>query len=105
MKCPECQEVVALISRYLDRELPDDVCERIRAHLASCPSCVEFVDGLRKSIELCRACRCMDKPGPLPKPKREQLWNAYQQALAARRHAMEARRRERGSRSTGDHGH
>jgi len=85
MKISDCRDVFALLSRYLDRELPDDVCHGIDSHMAECPSCVDFVSSLKKSIELCRSCREMDKPAPLPEGERRQLWEAYQRALAKRK--------------------
>ncbi len=87
MKPSSCKEVFALLSQYLDRELPDDICEEIDAHIADCPPCVQFVESLRKSIELCRECAPPEEPGPLPEPARARLQAAYEKALAERRKA------------------
>jgi RNA polymerase sigma-70 factor (ECF subfamily) len=84
MKASECQEIFALLSQYLDRELPDDICRDMDAHIAGCPPCVEFVESLKKSIALCHACQELDDPGPLPEQARLDLWAAYRKALASR---------------------
>jgi anti-sigma factor RsiW len=85
MKQSECKEIFARLSEYLDQELPDDVCHEIDSHIAGCPPCVEFVESLRKSIDLCHKARSMDTPGPLPEDARARLLEAYQKALATRR--------------------
>lgn len=48
-----CKEVFALLSDYLDLELPPENCDEIKRHLANCPPCVEFVESLRKTVGLC----------------------------------------------------
>lgn len=85
MKSSECQEIFALLSQYLDHELPDDVCRDMEAHISGCRPCVEFVESLKKSIALCHACRQLHEPGPLPEDARLALWAAYRKALARRR--------------------
>lgn len=50
----ECKEVFEKLSEYLDRELPPDLCEKMRGHIEDCPPCVEFVNSLRKTVDLCR---------------------------------------------------
>ena len=88
MKSPEysedCREIFALLSDYLDLELSPDGCAEIEAHIAGCPSCSEFVESLRKTIELCRLYHPSEVPEPIEKQAREQLLNAYRNAMAAR---------------------
>ena len=43
---PKCQEVFALLSDYLNLELPPDACQSIEEHLAGCAPCIEFVESL-----------------------------------------------------------
>lgn len=85
MKVSECRDIFVLLSQYLDEELPDDVCREIDAHISGCPPCVEFVESLKKSVELCRRWRPEDEPGPLPELARRELLEAYQRAVAGRR--------------------
>lgn len=84
MKPSECKDVFALLSQYLDEELPDDVCLEIESHISGCPPCVEFVESLKKSVEITRACADDGKPSPLPETARDELLAAYQKMLAAR---------------------
>ena len=73
----ECKEVFALLSQYIDRELPPDMCTAIESHMADCLPCEDFLDSLRKSIELCRAMKARHAPGPLPARARDELLEAY----------------------------
>lgn len=50
----ECRQVFEKLSEYLDEELPPDLCEQMRGHIDDCPPCVEFVNSLRKTVDLCR---------------------------------------------------
>ena len=85
MKVSECKDIFALLSQYLDEELPDEVCHDIDAHIQGCAPCVEFVESLKKSIHLTRGCQSEQKPPPLPDEAREELLSAYRKMLAARR--------------------
>jgi len=88
VKVSECKEVFALLSQYLDEDLPEDVCREIESHVEGCVSCVKFVESLKKSIGLCRSCIEQDNPAPLPAKERDQLFAAYQRALAERKRAQ-----------------
>jgi anti-sigma factor RsiW len=80
-----CREVFAELSAYLDAELPEEACQEIEEHVAGCVPCIEFVNSLRKTVEICRRY----EPGALPEPlttrAREQLLGAYRSMLSARR--------------------
>ena len=80
-----CKEVFALLSDYLNLELPEEACQEIENHLAGCPPCIEFAEGLRKTVQLCREYRPSELPEPLGQQTREQLLAAYQKMLAARK--------------------
>lgn len=81
----KCQEIFSLLSDYLNLELPPDACQQIEAHLAGCPPCIEFAESLRRTVELCRSYRPTELPGPIGQQAREQLLDAYQRMLRARR--------------------
>ena len=40
----DCKQIFALLSQYLDLELPPDACEKIEAHIAGCSPCVDFTE-------------------------------------------------------------
>jgi anti-sigma factor (TIGR02949 family) len=67
----DCKELFALLSEYLDEELPPGTCEQIRAHIAGCPPCVEFVNSLRRSVDLLHKLREGEAP-------RDELRRAFQ---------------------------
>jgi anti-sigma factor RsiW len=80
----ECQEIFALLSAYIDAELPEATCEEIQAHIAACEPCVEFVKSLRRTVELCHGHSAGEKPAPLAGEARERLLAAYREMAAAR---------------------
>ena len=81
-----CQDVFALLSEYVDLELPLADCGEVEKHLADCPDCLEFVDRLRETIALCRAYAPGALPAPLSDRARSELESAWRNMLAAREH-------------------
>ena len=79
-----CKELFAVLSEYLDMELPPDSCQELESHLAGCPPCIDFVQSLRKSIDLCREYLPQKLPKPLSDEARHQLQEAYKQMLSLR---------------------
>ena len=78
---PECREIFARLSEYLDLELPSDICQTIEAHLKDCPPCIEFADSLKKTIQLCRQYSPNEMPSRLSDACRTELKQAYQKVL------------------------
>jgi anti-sigma factor RsiW len=85
-----CDEIISLLSDYLDRDLPPETCASIEAHLESCPRCEDAADSLRQTVGLCRKYRAADRPGPLPAEKQQELRSAFEKALASVRHDARA---------------
>lgn len=83
----KCKEIFSLLSDYLNLELPPDACQEIETHLAGCPPCIEFAESLRKTIDLCRGYRPAELPEPIGKQARDQLLDAYQKMVRARKSA------------------
>jgi len=81
----KCREVFSLLSEYLNLELPPGACQEIETHLAGCPPCIEFAESLRQTVELCRHYRPRELPEPLQRNARQQLLDAYQRMLGARK--------------------
>lgn len=84
MRPEDCQEVFAMLSQYLDLELPPDACQEIEAHLKGCPPCIEFAESLRKTVEICRGYEPAEMPAPLSEEARASLESAWRRVLAAR---------------------
>jgi anti-sigma factor RsiW len=79
-----CQQLFALLSEYLDAELPPDLCEKLAGHIEGCAPCVEFVKSLKQSIALCQEFKPEPLPAPLADEARAKLCRAYE-ALAVER--------------------
>lgn len=47
-----CKQLIEFIAEYLDGELPAEVRGEFERHLKVCPSCVAYLDGYRKTIEI-----------------------------------------------------
>jgi RNA polymerase sigma-70 factor (ECF subfamily) len=52
---PECQELFAGLSDYLDGRVEPRTCEEMTEHIAACPACVAFLRSLRHAIDRCRS--------------------------------------------------
>jgi anti-sigma factor RsiW len=50
-----CQELVELVTDYLEGTLPPEERARFDAHLAECPGCDRYLEQMRATIELARA--------------------------------------------------
>ena len=79
-----CKEVLALLSDYLDFELPAEDCAQIEHHLAGCSPCEEFAASLRKTVDLCRSFEAHEMPRPLSDEARADLERAWKKMLSAR---------------------
>jgi predicted anti-sigma-YlaC factor YlaD len=68
-----CQEVVELVSDYLEQALTPDEAALFEQHLNFCEGCVLYVDQLRTTVETLGRVREED----LPEPTRERLMTAF----------------------------
>ncbi len=81
----DCSSIFALLSGYLDRDLPPVECAELEQHIQSCAPCVAFVDSLKKSVQLGKGyAPASDVPALAPETK-QKLQEAYQRMLAARK--------------------
>jgi anti-sigma factor RsiW len=81
----ECAEIIALLSEFLDQDLPADACARVQSHLESCSECGTAADQLRSTVRLCRENRNLEHPGPLAPDKQSELRAAFEKALSTLR--------------------
>jgi len=85
----DCGRVFALLSEYLDRELAPATCEELEAHLGGCPECIQFVQSLKRSVQLCRQFgECQTAPPIVPEAM-ACFRRAYQEMLARRSSSQE----------------
>jgi RNA polymerase sigma-70 factor (ECF subfamily) len=52
---PECRELFANLSDYMDGRIEAPSCDQMREHIEACPACVAFLRELRTAIDRCRA--------------------------------------------------
>jgi anti-sigma factor RsiW len=67
----------AQLSEYLDSELTPEMCDEFESHLTGCAPCIEFIDTLKRTIELCRHYRPTELPSPIAEAARQQLREAW----------------------------
>jgi anti-sigma factor RsiW len=80
----ECQSVFAMLSAYLDQELPAGTCDELDRHIQDCAPCVEFLESLRKSIAVGQTfAQNIERP-PVPAELRNVLREAYIKSLVDR---------------------
>jgi anti-sigma factor RsiW len=68
-----CQEVVELITDYLEGALPRSQRRRLQAHLDDCEHCTEYLHQMRATIRLTGRLRSEDLTGEM----REELTALY----------------------------
>jgi len=75
-----CQEVVELVTDYLEGSLPRGERRRLEAHLADCPHCTEYLAQMRATIRLTGRL----EPDDLSAEMREDLGEVYRRWRDAR---------------------
>jgi anti-sigma factor (TIGR02949 family) len=67
-----CEQLLGLLTDYLDGQAQAEVRKEIEDHMADCANCRVVVDTTRKTITVVHACN--DKPLPIPEDVRERLY-------------------------------
>jgi anti-sigma factor RsiW len=78
----DCAAILANISAFLDGELAASDCAAIEAHCASCDRCAPLVEGLRRTLGLCRSASAV----PLPEAVRQRARESIRRLLDDREH-------------------
>jgi anti-sigma factor RsiW len=68
-----CQELVEVVTDYLEGALPLDDLLRFEAHLAECPPCREYLEQFRRTISIVGRI----DPAAVSERSREQLLAAF----------------------------
>lgn len=82
---PDCMSVFAQLSNYLDGDLTLDDCAAVEEHIADCPPCIEFLEGLKSSIAASHRFQTAAVPPPISSEVSERLKQAWAAAVARRR--------------------
>ena len=75
----DCAAVLAGISAYLDGDLEAAECAMIEAHAVTCTACAPVIDGLRRTVGLCRDAGAV----ALPEAVRQRARASIQRVLDA----------------------
>lgn len=62
-----CKHIFALLSDYLNAELPAKNCRELEHHLKGCEPCIEYLESLKAAVEACRQYRVPRIPAPSKK--------------------------------------
>ena len=81
----DCTRIFAVLSEYLDRELPAGACHELEQHLKDCPPCIQFVNSLKRSIGLCRQYGEYRSPARISPNVLDGLRAAYDSLISRRR--------------------
>jgi anti-sigma factor (TIGR02949 family) len=65
VSAPDCPQILALLSDYLDGRLPSDVRAELDQHLAGCSECTAFVGTFRSTVALLHTLEEEDLPPEL----------------------------------------
>jgi anti-sigma factor RsiW len=68
-----CKHIFAMLSDYLDVELPAKNCRELERHLRGCEPCIAYLESLRNTVETCRRYQVRGKIPPPSKKVREAL--------------------------------
>jgi predicted anti-sigma-YlaC factor YlaD len=71
-KSLSCDQLLGILTDYLDGQAREEVCREIEAHIVGCDNCRVVVDTTKKTISLVHACD--DMPINLPPEVRERLF-------------------------------
>ncbi len=76
----KCEEMLALLSEYVDGDVDPSLCAEFEKHMAGCNPCQVVVDTLRKTITLYKE----GKPCDLPAEFRDQLHRMLRERFVRR---------------------
>jgi RNA polymerase sigma-70 factor (ECF subfamily) len=49
-----CKQIFAMLSEYLDAQLPAKNCRELERHLKGCQPCIAYLESLKTTVEACR---------------------------------------------------
>ena len=59
-----CKQIFALLSEYLDAQLPEKNCRELELHLKGCRPCIAYLESLKTTVEACRRYQAPRAPAP-----------------------------------------
>ena len=62
-----CKQMFAMLSDYLNAELPVKNCRELERHLKGCEPCIAYLESLKNTVEACRRYQVRNSPAPSKK--------------------------------------
>ena len=62
-----CKHIFAMLSDYLNFELPVKNCRELERHLKDCEPCIAYLESLKSTVEACRQYQVRKIPAPSKK--------------------------------------
>jgi anti-sigma factor RsiW len=59
-----CKRIFAMLSDYLNTELPVKNCRELERHLKGCEPCIAYLESLKNTVEACRRYQVRKFPAP-----------------------------------------
>ncbi|MGD0459998.1 MAG: zf-HC2 domain-containing protein [Terriglobia bacterium] len=76
-----CKQIFAVLSEYLDGELPVKNCRELERHLKGCRPCIAYLESLKTTVEACRRYRAPRAPA-LSKQVKAALLEAVRKVIS-----------------------
>ena len=76
-----CKQIFAMLSEYLDGELPVKNCRELERHLKGCRPCIAYLESLKTTVEACRRYRAPRAPA-LSKQVKAALLEAVRKVIS-----------------------
>jgi anti-sigma factor RsiW len=67
MRDRRCKRIFAMLSDYLNIELPAKSCSELELHLKDCEPCIAYLESLKNTVEACRRYQVRKIPAPSKK--------------------------------------
>ena len=61
-----CRQLIEFLDSYVEAALPEGEARSFAEHLRACPSCVAYLDGYRRSIQLGKSALSPDAVEAMP---------------------------------------
>jgi anti-sigma factor RsiW len=59
-----CKRIFAMLSDYLNTDLPVKNCRELERHLEGCAPCIAYLESLKTTVEACRRYQVRKIPAP-----------------------------------------
>jgi hypothetical protein len=59
-----CKRIFAMLSDYLNTDLPVKNCRGLERHLEGCAPCIAYLESLKTTVEACRRYQVRKIPAP-----------------------------------------